>query len=99
MAADPAAFRLDNKNVPQCSMYNRCEVSKLHLDVTRKVARDIVGTIYLCRVSAPVYLMQNRSYYIDCLDAVPDERKTWRFDHKKAIDGIDEILSRTYEAA
>ena len=168
--------------VPQCSMYNRYQIYMPHLQVTRKVAKDIIGSSHIGRDSTPVYLsrtklnkkvrnyvgeeliedycrevgckivyperlslkqqiilfnrhdtfigcigaafhtllyrvvntkavniylatqstnpnyalidnlMQNRSYYVYCVDPVPGKIRTLQFDDQKAVDGINQYL-------
>lgn len=46
--------------VPQCSMYNRHRVYMQHLNVTRKVAKDILGSSHLGGVSTPIYLSRTK---------------------------------------
>jgi len=46
--------------VPQCSMYNRYKVYPKHLDVTRKIARHILGTAKLQQDIRPVYLSRTK---------------------------------------
>jgi len=46
--------------VPQCSMYNRHKIYQKHLDVTIKIAKNIISPIKIKQDQTPVYLSRTK---------------------------------------
>ena len=53
-------IRADEIIVPQCSMYNRYKIYQKHLDVTRRLAKNIIGTTKIKKDKTPVYLSRTK---------------------------------------